>query len=361
MKVQEYLRSGKTPQDLQAEYGISFNVSKEGNLVILNYDQVDSSKYKTNDIVRECRGLVLENNTWDIVSCNFRRFFNYGEAPEIHSSFDWEKAIYLEKLDGSLILLYHYDGEWRVNTRNSFAEGKPSDLCDLSWRDLFLSTINKNALGSLMKNATYAFELCTPYNKVVKYHPVAHSYLLSTFAWSELPQFTTKTFSDMLGIATPKEYNFNDFESLVKYVGEQPFDFEGFVLFDGKERIKVKNPLYVAVHHLKGNGGEKLTSIKNVVDLVISGEHKEVKVYYPEFSPIIDRVEAEYANLEKLLTEAWQENRHLSPKKNFALAIKDVPLNGILFNCYNKKGSVSVKDSMLFSKNYIIEYIKNKM
>lgn len=89
MEVQKYLRSGKTLKDLKSELGIIF--SEYENLVILNYSQIDSPKF--HPITMECRGLILEKDTWDIVSFPFRRFFNENEG---NLPFDYSSAKGLE-------------------------------------------------------------------------------------------------------------------------------------------------------------------------------------------------------------------------------------------------------------------------
>lgn len=85
LKVQEYLSDyAKTlgPQGalnkLNEELAIRVATHEWLPLVILNYDQLDSPK--THPIVRECRGLVLEMETWKVVARAFERFFNLGEA-----------------------------------------------------------------------------------------------------------------------------------------------------------------------------------------------------------------------------------------------------------------------------------------
>jgi len=177
LKIQNFLRSGGTFETLKEKYGVNSKVSDDNKLVIFNYDQIDSPKYV--ELVEECRGLVLENNTWNVVAKAMTRFYNYGERPSFDGMFKIEKSKILEKLDGSLILLYHYDGIWKVNTRNSFGSGKVNELVNLSWRDLFLSTINQTRLQDLDVSNTYVLELCSIHNKVVVHHPQPKSYILA--------------------------------------------------------------------------------------------------------------------------------------------------------------------------------------
>lgn len=62
---------------------------------ILNYSQIDSPKY--DPIVRECRGLVIDRNTNEVVARAFDRFYNYGEYIEGDKKFDWSSATVQEK------------------------------------------------------------------------------------------------------------------------------------------------------------------------------------------------------------------------------------------------------------------------
>ena len=66
------------------------------NLVMFKYDQLNSDFH--NDIVKECRGLILDADTFEVVSYPFNKFFNYGE--QYADDVDWHTAYVTEKLDG---------------------------------------------------------------------------------------------------------------------------------------------------------------------------------------------------------------------------------------------------------------------
>jgi hypothetical protein len=50
LNVQKYLQSGKTLENLSDDFGIKSNPHPEDGRVILNYDQIDSSKHKMEPI-----------------------------------------------------------------------------------------------------------------------------------------------------------------------------------------------------------------------------------------------------------------------------------------------------------------------
>src|SRR3990172_3567425 len=74
-------------------YCLKINKYDKEGLVVLNYNQIESEKH--NDIVKECRGLILGVGSWIIVSRAFDRFFNYGECPK--------SDIYLHRINEALV------------------------------------------------------------------------------------------------------------------------------------------------------------------------------------------------------------------------------------------------------------------
>ena len=71
--IKEYLEAGHTFEDLENEFAISANQVE--NLICLNYSQIDSPK--TVPIVRQCRGTIIDADTYDIVHYPFFRFYNF--------------------------------------------------------------------------------------------------------------------------------------------------------------------------------------------------------------------------------------------------------------------------------------------
>lgn len=87
-------------------------------LWIYNYSQRTQFDFKAHDwpdVLRDARGLVLDEAGY-IIGRGFAKFFNLSqltELPQGHPEF-WEKV------DGSLILLFTYQGERVFSTRGSF-------------------------------------------------------------------------------------------------------------------------------------------------------------------------------------------------------------------------------------------------
>lgn len=154
LAIQEYLRSGHTPDDLKNEFDINSYSHPELPLVGFKYGL---SSPKFDPIVRDARGIVLEKGSWDVVARPFRRFFNLGESPEDDAKFDWEDFEATSKEDGSLIIVANYKGHWLVNTSGSFGYGKVG-WSGKTWRELFWEVSGLRE-SSLKPCWTYLFEL----------------------------------------------------------------------------------------------------------------------------------------------------------------------------------------------------------
>jgi hypothetical protein len=94
MNVQLYLEQHGL-EKLQEEFFICVN--DYGDFCVLNYSQIDSPRF--HPICDECRSLILEKNTWKILSRSFDRFYNYQENPN-DKDFPIDKALVQEKVDG---------------------------------------------------------------------------------------------------------------------------------------------------------------------------------------------------------------------------------------------------------------------
>lgn len=95
--TQDYLRSGKTLAEFEAEHGI--RGKSDGKHIILDYDQIAVKWTEPYGYV--CRGLVLDAVTFGLIAMGLPKFFNFGE--HYASPIDWNTAKVFEKIDGSMV------------------------------------------------------------------------------------------------------------------------------------------------------------------------------------------------------------------------------------------------------------------
>jgi hypothetical protein len=345
--VQAYLRSGKTLGDLGAEFGIKSTIHPELPLVIVNYDQLESPK--THPIVRECRGLTLDTRDWSIVARGFSRFFNWGEVADEMGLFDFSDFLVQTKEDGSLCLLYNFEGKWHVNTRGSFAHGTLQGL-DMTWREGIAKALGVSSIDDLnsktwfLKGITYVCEFCSPWNKVVRRYVEPTMYLLSAFSGHmEMTPEDVDELARDTPLRRPERFEFESIEQIQDYLATASTDdptYEGVVICDRKfRRWKIKNPTYLALHRLKGEG-DNLFHPKHLLPFILAGEESELLTYFPEVEGAFYKAKGRVCEAYARLVETWAEHRAIESQKEFAQAIiGKTPFTSILFRLRKELGA----------------------
>jgi len=329
------------------------------NKVLIKYDQIESSMGEP--IVQEARGLILEKGTWKVMSLPFFKFFNSGEGHA--AKIDWDTAHVLEKMDGSMIQVY-----WDWNNNKWFAgttgtaegEGEVNNKMGTTFSELFWGTLkDKYSLTPdskfLEKDFIYVFELTTPYNIVVKPHGESSATLLAMrnrLSLQELPYGVLKNKAEeFLNVPVVKSYDLNhgNVGALLRTFENMIWHEEGYVVVDGNfNRIKVKNPAYVAVHHLKSK-----TSEHAIMDVVKTNEIEEFVATFPERKEEIEKLSTNYVALLSRLEAGWEELKLRKPKnitpaeqKKYAMAVFEVankldlkPFTGMYFSLKDNKVS----------------------
>jgi hypothetical protein len=298
-----YLLNGGSLDELKSKYAITARRhATYTNLVSLKYHQIESPMGEP--IVQQCRGIVLDqDDDWRIVSRPFDKFFNYGEG---HAApIDWSTAQVLEKLDGSLMSMYWYDGDWQVASSGTPDAGGDVNGNQMTFADLFWSVHDELGYARPANpENTYMFELMTRYNRVVVPHAKNRLVLIgirhtesgaeesvhapSNITWERVRTFPLQSFADV-------ERTFATLD---------PLHQEGYVVVDAVfRRVKVKHPGYVAIHHMRDGFGPKAA-----LEIVRSGETSELLTHFPEwrgdveatrakFDALVAEVEADYARL----------------------------------------------------------------
>lgn len=343
---QDWLRAGGSLADLEHVYGVK---SKRGehykNLVSLKYSMIDSPL--GDPLVQQCRGLILdESKNWNIVARPFDKFFNLGEPNA--ATVKWPCQVQ-EKLDGSLVVMYFYDGLWRVGTSGTpdamGPVGAVGAASAYTFGGLFwwvFNVLKMERPDERWKNWTFMFELMTRYNRVVcSYGENRITFLgargadaegeelspdefpCKSHGWKSAKSFPLKTIGDIL----------NTFRDM------KPLEQEGYVLCDADfNRVKIKHPGYVALHHLKGNGFNQ----KRILEVVRSGETKEILASFPEWTTDFAKVQHAYASLAGELLAEYAAIKDIPVQKTFAYYALMSKCSDCLFALRNGK-TLSVK------------------
>jgi hypothetical protein len=320
--------------DFLATYSIS--ATRADGLISLKYNQIESPMHES--CVADCRGLVVdEADPTRIVCMGYRKFWNLGE--KYADAIEWSTARVLEKLDGSLMMLYRWQGRWCVASSGTPDAGGPFGDADGTFADAFWSTWR--SLGYRLPDDTdprwFFFEFCAPTNRiVVRYdrprlvlHGARHAHTLIEVDEQGLTDIGTDYGWEVVSSAPA-----HDAADLVaKAAATDPLALEGFVVVDaGFRRVKVKNPRYVEIHHLRGN-----RSPRSVIELWKAGEVDEVLAHFPEMAPDFDAVLTPLRAQMERAGHAWRKHAGIDDRKAFAGAVKSEPLSAVLFRLYSDR------------------------
>ena len=359
LRVIEYIKNNQDWKTTLTAEPYNLSITDDGNFTILKYSQINSDF--NNEIVRECRGLIIDKEC-NPVCIPFFKFANYGEpyADEI----DWDSAIVEEKIDGSLIKVWHYGGSWIVSTNGTiFAKNASIGAEDgielkasnkyATFAELFESACANARLdfSSLDHRNTYMFELVSPYNRIVVPYESIDIYHIGTRDNTTLQELEVD-----IGIKKPKIYQCGNLNDILEMASRLRYSEEGYVVKDKHyRRVKVKSPAYVAAHHLISGMNEK-----RLLELFRTNELSEFLTYFPEYKPHADALSAKIERLVQYLDDlldAKVNGLHYETRKDFALVATKTMFPAFLFSYYDGKAKAPSEWIWAMANDKIIEHL----
>ena len=216
-------------------------------LAIYNYSATVQWRDEWNDTLMRCRGLVLDTNTGEVAACPMRKFFNYADKKHDVSAMKMSNCDVLEKLDGSLGILFKYQDEWIFASRGSFISTHAQKGMEMAKE--------KGILGKCNEEFTYMFEMIYPDNRiVVNYGDRTDLVLIAmvhTKSSLDLPLGSVVDEAKRLGLSTPRIHDSTDtYESLLS---RNITNEEGYIIRSriSGERVKLKFNEYVEIHAVR--------------------------------------------------------------------------------------------------------------
>ena len=278
-------------------------------------------------MVRVARGLIVEyvpsrpDRIRRIVANPFPRFANLDEIEETRLDQLPSELYVSEKLDGSLIIVWHYLGRWYFSTRGGFAS-RQAQAAEAWYRKMGLADPPDTS-------CTYLFEWISPDNRiVVDYKDRQELVLLAvrrTATGEEDPPERLPIVASYIGVrAVPMR---RLFEAVKDLPFGPPDQHEGYVLYSHKPylRVKVKSPAWVMAHRILHH-----LSPAQVVEWAKTGVLPEEVLRLPPslLSPIEQAIMQAQAAYEDLMAQAKalvHRTAHLSSRKEKALATEGEP------------------------------------
>ena len=297
-------------------------------LVIWNYSATVQYTEQWNEIILQCRGLTtdLQGN---VIAKPFKKFFNLGENKHVGS----DNYTVWEKIDGSLIIVFWYNGEWLVSSRGSFYSDQAiwakeilSDSFYDSWKEY------------ADKGKTFLFELIVPENKIViDYGEERALYLIGaviTDTGEELTPDESMVCNDWFKL--PSQYHYRHFRSMELLNWENK---EGFVVwFDNGHKVKIKFENYLVKHRIVWSLTNRLVweylsegRVDELIDQVPDEFYEVVKKEIENLQRTYDFLENSYKNIFDVIMEDQPS------RKDFAEKAKEFTYPQILFAMLDDK------------------------
>ena len=250
-------------------------------LTIWNYSEKVQYDNLWDEMTLQTRGLVTDENG-NIVALPFKKFFNMEEGKHTPTE---EFDVY-EKMDGSLGILFNYQGEWVMATRGSFVSEQAIKGFEM---------LKNYDYEKLHKNYTYLFEIIYKENRIVVQYDYDDLILLGIIETktgyevdlhNEGTDIRLKNLINNLGFKVVRKFDkVKSYEPLKHFI---PDSKEGYVVrFSNGDRIKIKGEEYLRLHKLMTNVSttavwEMLSEGRDVLELLkgVPDEfYKKVKMY----------------------------------------------------------------------------------
>lgn len=263
-----------------------FNVREcyfAGDECVWVYPKLEGTSWKADNL--HLRSSIWRKSDGELVSAGYKKFFNWAEKPDIYPgpTTIHNRMRFVEKVDGSCVIVSKYKGELIVRTRRSPVEMLPNGAEIELIKKKYPKAFNNALLNT--EGFSLLFEWVTPSNLIVLRYPESDLRLTNIVTHEDYSYWTQDGLDNVakeIGVPRPKYFKFGSleemFENVTKIKGE-----EGVCVYyggdDHSQHIrKVKSEWYNIIHAFRGE-----MSFKNIVDLYLESGMPN----YNEFSNII--------------------------------------------------------------------------
>lgn len=290
--------------------------SEDGTLVLYNYTNKCIYEKKWNHHTLNSRGHVYQVNPRRLVARAFPKFFNLSELAVSKQRNLLKKTDYIitEKLDGSLGIIYFYEGKWRINTRGSFNSDQAQEALKIIEEKYDLNfTFNS-------KDITILVEIIYPENQIIiDYNGQRDLVIISayiTHTGEELRRNQLELLSILSGMPLVKEYKLT-FEEMFEFQKKQDLTIEGYVVrFPSGERVKIKSKKYLEIARILSNL-TPLSLWKTMIYGKVPVENLEIvpEEFRSEIDRVVNDLESRYQSLREIIIEEFNEVKEKSRKE----------------------------------------------
>jgi RNA ligase len=211
-------------------------------LAIYNYSEKAQFDRIWDDVTNVCRGLIVAGD--EVIARGFNKFHNLNTeyVPETMEANLHGVPLCTRKLDGSMGILYRWDGQWWVATRGSF------DSEQARWATKWYR--NQCVKPNWIPDHTAVFEIIYPENRIVVEYGFEGLVLLAivdNWMGREAPRHVLEQYAKLNEIPAVDKFD----KTLAECAAENRKNEEGYVLtYPNGVKVKVKFAEYVRLHRI---------------------------------------------------------------------------------------------------------------
>lgn len=271
------------------------------------------------------RGLVINNQTGDIVARPYDKFFNYGQGNRYTSASPREASM---KMDGSLGIFYTYQDQVKVCTKGSLSSDQAVWATDYINSVQFSPDHIRN-IKEIQDEHTILSEIIYPSNRIVVDYGDFKGLTVLDIRHRETGEYIphdSDVFTNLLSTCNliPVEpVRVHSIEEIDRYVQSEKDSLEEglVVLFEDGQRFKFKNSRYLELHRLISN-----ITYKNILNAMLEDNLAEFKEEIPDefikdLELIEDDITRQHDSIMRQIDLAWCSADKPDPvdRKAFAL------------------------------------------
>lgn len=317
-------------------------------LLIFNYSEAAQYERVWNAATNACRGLIvrLANGVLDgdaeIVARPFSKFHNLNTdyMPETQeANLPNEAPLVTTKLDGSMGIVYFYDGQYWIATRGSF------DSDQARWATAWYRARSQEI--SWPADVTPVCEIIFSTNRIVVDYDFEGLILLSIIdneTGKELSRFDVEMWGAINEIEVVRRFD----KSLAECAAENISNEEGYVLtYSNGVKVKVKFTEYVRLHRILTGLNPKtvwemLSLDQNEAIDKLLADPKMPEGFVKWLREVATDLKAKYAHIEREAQAVFAARPVSTVRKDQAMYFIKSPYKGILFNMLDGKSYAGI-------------------
>lgn len=348
--IQELVRAGFTDW---RKYGEVYT-NEDDDLILFCYLPSAAFEGRWNYFERVSRGLILEKGTGRVVARGFDKFFNYGENGRLPSD-TTSILTCLDKIDGSLGIVFKYNGVIRVATKGSLqsdqAKWAMEKLKDWDWP--FDRWFGDGSTCLLVEIVYPENRIVVDYDGFEGFYLLAYRNMIDTVDNIGFICPVVEGVEEMF--RTPVRFDFKRIEEVQEYVESRGPNFEGVVChFCDGTTFKFKSEEYCRIHRLLDS-----VSPKNVKQDMFNEVQDDTIGILPDhlkgqYSAVVQDLTSKVLDFEKAVMMVYDGVRDIEDQKEFALKVtKDhKEYSGYLFALRNGKITPANIQKVILQKEF---------